>query len=137
MPFCLKRQQVSESNLNLLKMPPSQPLPPKENALFKRILVSLIKLDFDACNSNEYPNFDWFKMLGTQSKYVKYSSRQKGNYSMMYVLFNLILRFSIAAWWHIHYITLVQCDLTFGAGISWVIWGSLARTSLQDSSMNK
>jgi hypothetical protein len=37
-------------------MPPSQPLPPKENALFKRILVSLIKFGFDACNSNEYPN---------------------------------------------------------------------------------
>ena len=45
--FVLKGSKVSESNLNLLKMPPSQPLPPKENALFKRILVSLIKLGFD------------------------------------------------------------------------------------------
>ena len=39
------------SAINLLNMPPSQPLPPKENALFKRILVSSQKFLVKATES--------------------------------------------------------------------------------------
>ena len=70
--FVLKGSKVSESNLNLLKMPPSQPLPPKENALFKRILVSLIKLGFDATNIQTFAIFNLMQIKNLSIHSLQY-----------------------------------------------------------------
>ena len=56
LPFCLKAASQWNTSI-LLKMPPSQPLPPKENALFKRILVS------HSSDSNIFAKFQTFAIL--------------------------------------------------------------------------